>query len=114
MRQAQPLTPDDRGRMVDLLLDRDARRLRSRGVRLEVTEAARELLAEPSPQPLHRTIRTQVNDRLDALLASAEARPGDTVVADTRDGHVVCTVAREDVEEAEAAAEAEGMPPPMS
>ncbi|MEV3873221.1 ATP-dependent Clp protease ATP-binding subunit [Streptomyces sp. NPDC049906] len=88
----------DLTRILDLLLDRSERRVRAQGLRLEVTDAAKRLLVahgtkpEFGARPLRRTIQTELDNRLAALLLSGEADPGDTVVADVRDDSLVCTV----------------------
>ncbi|MDT0322823.1 ATP-dependent Clp protease ATP-binding subunit [Streptomyces millisiae] len=111
------LSPGELDRVVDLLLERSRRRVRAQGMRLEVTEDARHLLAEHGHQPefgarpLRRTIQSELDNQLASLLLSEEAHPGDTIIADTRDGHVTCAVAREQDAEAAAAAESEGWPP---
>ena len=100
--------------IVDLLLERSRRRVRAQGMRLEVTDAARQLLVKHGHQPeygarpLRRTIQTELDGRIASLLLSGEARPGDTLTADARDGQLVCSVA---AAEAESDAEEEGMPP---
>ncbi|TDC19517.1 ATP-dependent Clp protease ATP-binding subunit [Streptomyces sp. 8K308] len=112
------LSPGELDRVVDRLLESTRRRVRAQGMRLEVTEDARRVLAEHGHQPelgarpLRRTIRSELDNQLATLLLSDEAHAGDTLVADTRDGHVICAVAREQEAAAEAAAESEGWPPP--
>ncbi|GAB2902725.1 ATP-dependent Clp protease ATP-binding subunit [Streptomyces mayteni] len=111
------LSPGELNEVVDLLLERSRRRVRAQGMRLEVTEDARHLLAEHGhrpefgARPLRRTIQSELDNHLASLLLSDEAHTGDTIIADTRDGHVVCDIAREQEAAAEAAAESEGMPP---
>jgi ATP-dependent Clp protease ATP-binding subunit ClpC len=41
---------------------------------------------------LRRTIQTELDNRIAELLLGGEAEPGDTIVADDRDGSVRCTV----------------------
>ncbi|TDC62849.1 ATP-dependent Clp protease ATP-binding subunit [Streptomyces hainanensis] len=111
------LSPGELNEVVDLLLERSRRRVRSQGMRLDVTDDARHLLAEHGhrpefgARPLRRTIQSELDNQLASLLLSDKARTGDTIIADTRDGHVVCDIARAQDEAAEAAAESEGMPP---
>lgn len=78
-------------------------------MRLEVTEAAEDLLS--GPEVSHHAL-AELEGGLSLLLTGDEARPGDTVEVDVRDGRLVCTLARTDVQAAESAAEGEGMPPP--
>ncbi|MGP3970797.1 ATP-dependent Clp protease ATP-binding subunit [Streptomyces sp. 6N223] len=117
------LSPADLDRVVDLLLERSRRRVRAQGMRLEVSGAARRLLAEHGHQPeygarpLRRTIQSELDNRVAALLLSDAARVGDTIRAGVRDGELVCEVGGggrgedEEIERAEADAEAEGWPP---
>ncbi|GAA2041596.1 ATP-dependent Clp protease ATP-binding subunit [Streptomyces sp. XM4011] len=114
------LADEDLERVVDLLLERSRRRVRAQGMRLEVTPAAKRLLAERGHQPeygarpLRRTIQTELDNRIATLLLGERAASGDTLTADARGDHLVVTVAREADEEARERAEGEGMPPPMS
>jgi ATP-dependent Clp protease ATP-binding subunit ClpC len=67
-------------------------------MKLEVTEAAKKLLVahghqpEFGARPLRRTIQTELDNGIADLLLGGEAEPGDTIVADDRDGSVRCTV----------------------
>nr|WP_018657138.1 ATP-dependent Clp protease ATP-binding subunit [Actinomadura flavalba] len=78
-------------RIVDLLLGGTRRRLAGQGVTLEVTDAARDLLAERGHQPefgarpLRRTIKRMLDNRLSRMLLGGDLSEGDTVRAD-RDG----------------------------
>ncbi|RKE22284.1 ATP-dependent Clp protease ATP-binding subunit [Streptomyces sp. TLI_171] len=94
------LDQDDLMRIVDLMLGNSERRVKAQGLELEVTEAARKWLVELGHQPefgarpLRRTIQTELDNRLATMLLSGELRPGDTIVADERDGELVCSIAR--------------------
>jgi ATP-dependent Clp protease ATP-binding subunit ClpC len=89
--------------IVDLEIKRPAEQLKSRGMGLELTEAAKELLAEKGydpalgARPLRRTIQRMVEDPLSEKVLWKEFRPGQTVVVDARDGEIVFT-SRDDVE----------------
>lgn len=67
-------------------------------VGLEVTEAAKEWLAEQGYQPefgarpLRRTIQTELDNRLSNMLLDGQVGPGDTVTCDVRDGQLECKV----------------------
>ncbi|CAL9538326.1 ATP-dependent Clp protease ATP-binding subunit ClpC [Streptomyces sp. enrichment culture] len=114
------LSDTDLERVVDLLLERSRRRVRAQGMHLEVTPAAKRLLAERGHQPeygarpLRRTIQTELDNRIATLLLGDRVEHGDTITADAQGGHLVVTVAPAADEEAEERAEGEGMPPPMS
>ncbi|MFJ6518586.1 ATP-dependent Clp protease ATP-binding subunit [Streptomyces filamentosus] len=92
------LTEDDLSEIVDHLLDRSKQRVRSQGMTLEVTEAAKKLLVahghqpEFGARPLRRTIQTELDNRVATLLLGGEADPGDTIVADVVDDSLHCTV----------------------
>ncbi|KAB8170867.1 hypothetical protein FH609_001975 [Streptomyces sp. 3MP-14] len=89
-------------------LERQTERLRLRGLRLTATEAAVALLSgEPDRSE-------ELRSEIDAVLTGHEAREGDTVLVDTREGRLNCRLRREADAAAEAAAEAEGMPDPGS
>ncbi|MFJ8229927.1 ATP-dependent Clp protease ATP-binding subunit [Streptomyces sp. NPDC094448] len=92
------LTRDDLVHIVDLLLDRSRRRLHAQHIGLEVTEPAKELLAnrgyqpEFGARPLRRTLQTELDNRLSTLLLDGSLDPGDTVVADAADGELELSV----------------------
>jgi ATP-dependent Clp protease ATP-binding subunit ClpB len=85
-------------RIVDIGVERLARRLADRQLALDVTPAAREWLAmngyDPvyGARPLRRLVQSAIGDSLAKALLGGEIRDGDTVrvdVADGRDGLVV-------------------------
>lgn len=92
------LTRADLSEIVQHLLDRSKRRVHAQGMRLEVTEKAKELLVSHGYQPafgarpLRRTIQTELDNRVASLLLGGEADPGDTIVADVRDDTIRCSV----------------------
>ncbi|MEO3751078.1 ATP-dependent Clp protease ATP-binding subunit [Streptomyces sp. B6B3] len=114
------LRPDELDRVVALLLRPSEQRVRERGMRLDVTPAARRLLAEhghraeTGARPLSRAIHQELDGRIAALLLADGARVGDTIIADVSDGELVCAIgggADDTTNQAEADAEAEGWPP---
>jgi ATP-dependent Clp protease ATP-binding subunit ClpB len=92
--------------IVDLQLARVIERVAERGVQLEITPAARELLGnmgyDPTygARPLRRVIQKQLIDKLALALLEGRFHAGDAVIADALDGQV----ALERAESAEAAA----------
>ncbi|WP_433331587.1 ATP-dependent chaperone ClpB [Spirillospora sp. CA-294931] len=82
------LTTDELTRIVDLQVERLARRLADRQLELTVTDAAREWLAmtgfDPlyGARPLRRLVQTAIGDKLARELLSGEIRDGDEVVVD--------------------------------
>ncbi|MFE3323722.1 ATP-dependent Clp protease ATP-binding subunit [Streptomyces sp. NPDC059176] len=97
------LTRADLVRIVDLLLERSRRRLHAQRITLEITETAKEWLAnrgyqpEFGARPLRRTIQTELDNRLSNMLLDGTLSPGDTVVADVDNGELALAV-REDAE----------------
>jgi len=83
-----PLTEDDLGEIIELLLDRSRRRVKAQGLELEVTDAAKRRLVglghqpEFGARPLRRTLQTELDNRLAVLLLDGTVQPGDTIVAD--------------------------------
>ncbi|MGR6974583.1 ATP-dependent Clp protease ATP-binding subunit [Streptomyces cynarae] len=81
-------------RIVDLLLEGSRRRLHAQQIGLEVTETAKEWLAnrgyqpEYGARPLRRTIQTELDNRLSNMLLDGTLNPGDTVVVDVVDGEL--------------------------
>jgi ATP-dependent Clp protease ATP-binding subunit ClpA len=74
--------------IVDFQLERVATRLHQRGIVLEVTGPARDLIArwgyDPAfgARPLKRVIRRELEDRIAKLLLQGEAREGGSVLVD--------------------------------
>jgi ATP-dependent Clp protease ATP-binding subunit ClpC len=89
------LTPEDVKRIVDLLMVRVRDQLKVKDVDIELTDAAKTLLAEKGydmalgARPLRRTIQRLVEDPLSEKLLYKEFRPGQTVLVDVRDGEIV-------------------------
>ncbi|WP_032916596.1 ATP-dependent Clp protease ATP-binding subunit [Streptomyces rimosus] len=92
------LTRENLVRIVELLLERSRRRLHAQQVGLQVTERAKEWLAEQGYQPefgarpLRRTIQTELDNRLSNMLLDGQVGPGDTVTCDVQDGRLECKV----------------------
>lgn len=81
--------------IVDLMLRDLNKTLHEKGMELEVTQTARELLAEKGydpefgARPLRRIIQNEVEDRLSEELLAGNLQPGDTVVVDVEDDEFV-------------------------
>ncbi|MGN6373657.1 MAG: ATP-dependent Clp protease ATP-binding subunit [Solirubrobacteraceae bacterium] len=88
------LTREQITEIVDLQVRRVIERAAERGVRLEITPQAEQLLGnlgyDPiyGARPLRRVIQKQLVDRLALALLEGSYREGDTVVADAVDGEV--------------------------
>jgi ATP-dependent Clp protease ATP-binding subunit ClpB len=85
--------------IVDLQLERVLGRARERGIEVEVTDAARELLGDlghdPTygARPLKRAIQRHLVDRLALGILEGEFREGQAVRVDAADGELVLAVA---------------------
>jgi ATP-dependent Clp protease ATP-binding subunit ClpC len=81
--------------IVDLMLQRVGRALADRDIKLEVTEAAKELLAargyDPvyGARPLRREIQRQVENGIANSLLRGEFGDGDTIVVDAQDERII-------------------------
>jgi ATP-dependent Clp protease ATP-binding subunit ClpB len=95
----EPLSREQIGRIVEMQVARVAERVRERGVEVELTDAARELLGnlgyDPTygARPLKRIIQKRLVDKLAMALLEAEFQPGDTVRVDAAEGELVFTQA---------------------
>ena len=94
-----PLSREQISEIVDLQLARVVERVAGRGVQLEITPAARELLGnmgyDPTygARPLRRVIQKQLVDKLALALLEGRFHAGDGVVADASGGEVVLSAA---------------------
>ena len=85
----EPLSLEELGKIVDLQVEQVARRLKSRRITLDVTDAARDFLAmdgyDPAygARPLRRLIQREIGDKLARMLLSGEVSDGATVTVDT-------------------------------
>ena len=98
-----PLTRQELGSIVDLQVRQVAARLTERRISLQVTDAAREWLAntgyDPAygARPLRRLVQTEVGDQLARLLLAGKVHDGDTVLVDQTGGeHLELTDMPED------------------
>jgi ATP-dependent Clp protease ATP-binding subunit ClpB len=88
------LTRDQISKIVDLQLKQVIKRVAERGVQLEITPAARELLGnmgyDPTygARPLRRVIQKQLVDKLALALLEGQFHAGETVVADAVEGQI--------------------------
>ncbi|MEV8164485.1 ATP-dependent chaperone ClpB [Rothia kristinae] len=83
-----PLTSEDLGRIVELMIDAMAQRLQQRRLTLDVTDAAKEWLGltgyDPAfgARPLRRLVQKEVGDRLAKGILAGQIWDGDTVRVD--------------------------------
>jgi ATP-dependent Clp protease ATP-binding subunit ClpB len=91
----EPLTREQIAEIVELQLRRLRIRLAERGLRLELTDAAKEALAEAGwdptygARPLKRAIQRMLENPLALRLLEGEFAEGDTVRTDAKDGELV-------------------------
>jgi ATP-dependent Clp protease ATP-binding subunit ClpC len=89
------LLPEDVKNIVDLMMRRVEEQLKAKDVDIELTDAAKTLLAEKGydialgARPLRRTIQRLVEDPLAEKLLWKEYRAGQTILVDVRDGEIV-------------------------
>jgi ATP-dependent Clp protease ATP-binding subunit ClpB len=89
------LSKDQIKRIVDLQVAQLVARVRERGVEVELTDRARELLAnlgwDPTygARPLKRVIQKQLVDKLALAMLEGRFSEGDTVLVDVADGDLV-------------------------
>jgi ATP-dependent Clp protease ATP-binding subunit ClpC len=89
------LTIADVKAIVDLLMKRVTEQLKAKDVEIELTDAAKTMLAEQGydlslgARPLRRTIQRLVEDPLAEKLLYKEFRAGETVLVDVVDGEIV-------------------------
>ncbi len=90
-----PLSRDDIARIVDIQVRAMGERLRERKLSIELTDAARQYLADRGydpaygARPLKRLIQREIQDPLAKELLSGNVHEGDTVVVDAQDGALV-------------------------
>ncbi len=90
-----PLTRDQIADIVELQLARLRERLSERGLSLELTDAAKELVADSGwdptygARPLKRALQRLVENPLALRLLEGDFAEGDTVRVDVRDGEIV-------------------------
>jgi ATP-dependent Clp protease ATP-binding subunit ClpB len=90
-----PLDREQIKKIVDIQLERLRKRLAERRIRLELTPAAMELIAnegyDPSfgARPLKRVIQRRIQDSLAMAILDGKFREADTVVVDAENGNLV-------------------------
>jgi ATP-dependent Clp protease ATP-binding subunit ClpB len=94
------LTKADLGKIVEIQVEQLAGRVRERGIEIELTDKARELLGnlgfDPTygARPLKRVIQKQLVDKLALRLLEGEFAEGDTVEVDAADGELIFSKAK--------------------
>ena len=89
------LNKDHINKIVDLMLKDVQKELTDKSMKLEATDAARNLLGEKGfdpvfgARPLRRIIQDLVEDPLSEQLLRGEFCPGDTIIIDAEDGRII-------------------------
>jgi ATP-dependent Clp protease ATP-binding subunit ClpC len=90
--------------IVGLMMKRVSEQLKAKDLEIELTEAAKDLLAEKGydptlgARPLRRTIQRLVEDPLSEKLLWKEFAAGQTVIVDVRDGEILFDAASQSPE----------------
>jgi ATP-dependent Clp protease ATP-binding subunit ClpB len=91
----EALTREQLGEIVELQLERLKARLAERGLQIELTPAAKEVVAEAGwdptygARPLKRSLQRLVENPLALRLLEGDFSEGDTILVDARDGELV-------------------------
>jgi ATP-dependent Clp protease ATP-binding subunit ClpC len=89
------LTRDNIRKIVDLNMANVIKQLSEKGIKLEITDAAKDFLAEKGydevfgARPLRRVIQDRVEDKLSEELLREKFHFGDTVVVDVEENEIV-------------------------
>jgi ATP-dependent Clp protease ATP-binding subunit ClpC len=91
----QSLSRENVKSIVDLMMKRVSDQLKAKDIDIELTEAAKDVLAEKGydptlgARPLRRTIQRLVEDPLSEKLLWKEFAAGQTIIVDVRDGEIL-------------------------
>jgi len=89
------LTKEHIRKIVDLMLGQVSKQLEEKGIKLEVTDGAKDLLGEKGydevfgARPLRRVIQDMVEDKLSESFLRGKFQPGDTAVVDVEGEEIV-------------------------
>ena len=92
------LNHDNIVKIVDIELATFYKRVEENGLKLEITEAAKNLVADHGfdiqygARPLKRAIQSEIEDPLSEMLLREEAKTGDTIVIDAKDGKIATRI----------------------
>ena len=85
-------------KIVDIELASFYKRVEENGLKLKITDAAKNLVADRGfdiqygARPLKRAIQSEIEDPLSEMLLREEAKPGDTIVIDAKDEKIFTTI----------------------
>ena len=93
-----PLSKDHIINIVELMLSEVSQQLLNKGISIEFSSSAKELLADKGfdpifgARPLRREIQDRIEDKLSEDFLSGKFGPGDTIKADVKDDDIVLNV----------------------
>jgi ATP-dependent Clp protease ATP-binding subunit ClpC len=85
-------------KIVNIELASFYKRVEENGLKLEITDAAKGLVADRGfdiqygARPLKRAIQSEIEDPLSEMLLREEAKSGDTIIIDAQDGKIVTSI----------------------
>ena len=91
----KPLTKENIGHIIDLLLDELNRRVADREIRIELTDEAKNYIADQGydpvygARPLKRYLQKHVETLAGRMILGDQVLPGDTIRVDVEDGKLV-------------------------
>ena len=91
-----PLTKTDLTRIIDILLAGLQQRLADKTLKLELTDAARELVIDKGfdpafgARPLKRYLQSKVETLAAKQILRADLSPGSTITIDVKNGELIC------------------------
>ena len=91
-----PLTKANLGGIIDIMVESLRKRLADRALKLEITDAAKQLIISRGYDPLYgaRPLRRYLQASVETLIArtilSGELSAGATITVDAVDGELVC------------------------
>ena len=89
-------------KIVDIEMASFYKRVEENGLKLEITDAAKNLVADRGfdiqygARPLKRAIQSEIEDPLSEMLLREEASTGDTIVIDVSDGQITTSIRKAD------------------
>ena len=95
-------------KIVDIELASFYKRVEENDLKLNITSAAKNLVADRGfdiqygARPLKRAIQSEIEDPLSEMLLREEAKPGDTIVIDAKDGKIVTRIKKATTKQKEA------------
>jgi len=91
----RPLTKEDLKKIVELMIEEVKTRLQEQGIGLEITEKAKDLIAEEGydpdfgARPLRRAIQRMIENPLAEEILQGKFKENDVVVVDIKNGNIV-------------------------